>query len=117
LQNFLEKSSEKSSDINQNCTLISKILKILKKLYKVWVKNPVFGSKSFEKLRKVLTQGFAKIRKFQKLFYSKLLKITKKDVKLKLRKSQKTRSDLKTDSKTDSKVRLKVLLSLHIIFV
>jgi len=71
-------SLEKSLDINRNCKSISKISK---KLCKVWVfesKNPVFGSKSLEKFKKVLVivrkLGFPNVGKFRKLFYSKLSK-------------------------------------------
>ncbi len=88
----LEKSLEKSLDINQNST---SILKISKNLHKVWVfesKKPVFGSKSLEKVQK-------------KFGNCSIPKITKNDVKLELWKLQKTRSDLKTDLKVRLKVR------------
>ncbi len=71
---FRNLSLEKSLDINQNCT---SIMKILKKLYKVCVfesKNPVFESKSLEKVWKIRTQGFPNIRKFQKLLYYEISK-------------------------------------------
>jgi len=82
LANFLRKSleksleiesSEKSLDIKQNCTSISKILK---KLRKVWVyeskKTLLLGQKVLKKFGKVRKQGFPNIRKFRKLFYSEL---------------------------------------------
>ncbi len=76
-------------------------------------KNPVFGSKSLEKVwkkfGKVREQGFSEHSEFSKiseivLFYS-FRKLRKNDIKLELRKSQKTCSDSKTDSKVWLKVR------------
>ncbi len=82
-----------------------------KKLRKVWVfesKNPVFGSKSLEKVWKVwksLETGFSECAEISEIvLFQNLQKLQKNDVKLKLGKSRKTRSD----SKTDSKVWLKV---------
>jgi len=88
LQKFRENSLEISSEII-SC---------------FWVKKPCFGVKKFGKVWK---QGFLNIRnlsKIQNLFYSELSKITKNDVKIKFRKSRKTRSD----SKTNLNVRFKV---------
>jgi len=77
-----------------NCRTISKILKKLCKVWVFWSINPVFGSKSLVKVRKKFgkvwkfwKQGFPnvqKIRKFWKLFFSKISE--KKDVQLELRK-------------------------------
>jgi len=49
VKKFGNLSSEKSSDINQNCTSISKILKLLRKVWVFESKKPAFGSKSLEK--------------------------------------------------------------------
>jgi len=67
-------------------------------------KNPVFGSKSLEKLGNRVFRTFGNFRNFRNCSIPKFLKITKKWQKLELQKSWKTRSN----SKTDSKVRLKV---------
>jgi len=68
----------------------------------------VFGSKSLEKVWKVqksLETGFSECAEISEIvLFQNFQKLQKNDVKLKLRKSQKTRSD----SKTDSKVWLKV---------
>jgi len=49
-KNFWNLSSEKSLDIYQNCTSILKILKKTRKVCVFESKNPVFGSKSLEKV-------------------------------------------------------------------
>jgi len=85
-------SSEKSSDINQSCTTISKISK---KLGKVWVYckqlawvetfsasvirvgqiySKFLSQKTLFLRQKVQKQGFPNVQKFRKLFYSKLSK-------------------------------------------
>ncbi len=71
-------------------------------------KNPVFGSKSLEKVWKSLETGFSECSEILEILeivvfrtFRKLQKLQKYNVKLELRKSRKTHSD--------SKVRLKVL--------
>jgi hypothetical protein len=112
-------SLEKSLYINQYCM---SILKILKKLCKVWIfesKNPVFGLKSLEMFWKVQksSEKFGKVQKVQKslensetgfskcseiseiIIFQTFPKLLKNDIKLELQKLQKTRSDLKTTRK------------------
>jgi len=67
-------SSEKSSDISQNCTWISKISKKLLKFEFLSQKTLFLG----QKVRKLWKQGFPNIQKFWKLFYSKLSENYKK---------------------------------------
>ncbi len=94
--NFCEKVRKfkfgKSSDINQNCTSISKILK---KLLKVWV----FESKTLflgQKVWKSLETGFSKCSEISEIIlFQTFQKLWKNDVWLELWKSQKTRSDSK----------------------
>jgi len=62
------KSLEKSSDINQNCTSILKILKKLWKFEFLSQKTLFLG----QKVWKNSETGFPNIRKFWKLFYSKI---------------------------------------------
>jgi len=113
-------------DIIQKCTLISKISK---KVFKVtqdlssaywiqkftmfWVKKTCFWVKKcgkyLEKVGKV-RKKYGKVRKrvfrtFGNCSIPTFQKLWKNDVKLELRKSQKTRSDSKADSKVWLKVR------------
>ncbi len=89
--------------------------KVLKKFPVFGSKNPVFesikpcfGVKSLGKVQKSSETGFSEHSEFTEIseiaLFPTFRKLRKNDVKLKLRKSQKTRSD----SKADLKVRLKV---------
>jgi len=128
--NFCEKVQKKvgkfkfgkGSDINQNCTSISKISKKLHIVLSFLVKQSCFWVKKFGKsLVKVWKslEKFGKNRKSSEIGFSKCSEILeileivlfrtfqkwwKNDVKLELQKSRKAHSDLKTDLK----VRLKV---------
>jgi len=74
-----------------------------KKLKKVWVfesKNPVFGSKSSEKVQKSSETGFSKHSEISEIvLFQNFRKLQKNDAKLELRKSKKNCSDSKTYSK------------------
>ncbi len=101
-QNFCKKVWKKfgnlSSDINQNCTSISKISnKTTKSLLFNPVfesKNPVFGSKSLVKFRKCLETGFSEHSEFLEfleiseiseiVLFRTFQKLQKNDVKLQL---------------------------------
>jgi len=82
--------------------------KNFKKLCKVKVfesKNPVFGSKSLEKVRKSLETGFSKHSEILEIILFQTFKNYEKMIlNLNFGNPEKTRSN----SKTDSKVRLKV---------
>jgi len=66
----------------------------------------VFGSKSLEKVWKSSETGFLEHSEISEIvLFQNVQKLQKNDVKLELRKSQKTRSDLKTNSKVRLKVR------------
>ncbi len=111
------------SNLRYFCKKVRKKVRILtkivrqfwKKLLKVWIfksKNPVFGSKSSEKIRKKFRKvwkssetGFSKHSEISEIvLFRTFQKLQKNDIKLELRKSRKTHSN----SKTDLKVRLKV---------
>jgi len=97
---FRNLSSEKSLDINQNCTSISKILKNYVKFEFLSQKKLFLGKKVW----KCLETGFSKHSEILEIFiFRTFRKLWKNDVKLELRKLWKTCSN----SKTDSKVRLK----------
>jgi hypothetical protein len=94
---FKNLSSEKSLDINQNCTSVSKISKNYVKFEFLSQKTLFLG----QKVQKKIGKSLEKVRKVWKsLKISKIVLFQH----FQDRKSQKTRSDLKTDLK----VRIKV---------
>jgi len=111
---FAKKFGKKFGNLSwKKVQILTKIVRKFQKNYicKVSVfesKNPVFGSKSLEKVWKKFGKsskssetGFSKHLEISEIvLFQTFQKLRKNDVKLKLRKSQKTRSD--------SKVRLKV---------
>ncbi len=78
---------------------------------KVWILTKIVGS---EKVWKSLKTGFSKHSEILEIvLFRTFPKLRKNDVKLGLRKSRKTRSDLKTDSKVRFKVWRERVVECH----
>jgi len=89
-------NSEKSSDINPNCTSISKISKKNYVKFEFLSQKNLFWVKKFGKSSEI---GFSKHSGILEIvLFWNFQKLQKYDVKLELRKSPKTHSDSKTDS-------------------